>query len=251
MQQLDVYYQHFLNMFRASLCPSSGDQDVCYCTWCAALVLLDVVGSCCGELRCRVRALWRLLFEHPAVPAQHTTCSNTRLGLLKMGIMMPETWWESIDNKHLTVASCWFSLSLHNLLTMHGHRNLKSFKLFSSIWCIYFTGPPTFLTLSISSTNLQMFIERIMFWTPVEHSNGQWNKQNQKLTAWRIRIFAMANAGLPLEVRGYPKLVVYTGRVVQRPTAARLRLLACPNPTHTHQRLLAVKKHTNKRYKTK
>jgi len=28
---------------------------------------------------------------HPAVPAQHTTCSNTRLGLLKMGIMMPET----------------------------------------------------------------------------------------------------------------------------------------------------------------
>ena len=37
MQQLDVYYQHFLNMFRASLCPSSGDQDMCYCTWCAAL----------------------------------------------------------------------------------------------------------------------------------------------------------------------------------------------------------------------
>ena len=30
MQQLDVYYQHFLNTFRASLCPSSGDQDVCY-----------------------------------------------------------------------------------------------------------------------------------------------------------------------------------------------------------------------------
>ena len=28
---------------------------------------------------------------HPAVPAQHTTCSNTRLGLLKVGIMMPET----------------------------------------------------------------------------------------------------------------------------------------------------------------
>ena len=28
MQQLDVYYQNFLNMFRASLCPSSGDHDV-------------------------------------------------------------------------------------------------------------------------------------------------------------------------------------------------------------------------------
>jgi len=37
MQQLDVYYQHFLNMFLASLCPSSGEQDVCYCTWCAVL----------------------------------------------------------------------------------------------------------------------------------------------------------------------------------------------------------------------
>ena len=37
MQQLDVYYQYFLNMFRASLCPYSGEQDVCYCTWCAAL----------------------------------------------------------------------------------------------------------------------------------------------------------------------------------------------------------------------
>ena len=28
---------------------------------------------------------------HPAEPAQHTACSNIRLGLLKMGIMMPET----------------------------------------------------------------------------------------------------------------------------------------------------------------
>ena len=121
-------------MFRASLCPSSGEQDICYCMWCAALVLLDMVGSCCGALRCRVRVLWRLLFDstvtftvlapcnaaphnryqpHPAVPAQHTTCSNTRLGLLKMGIMMPETCWEIVKNKHLTVASCWFSLSLH------------------------------------------------------------------------------------------------------------------------------------------
>jgi hypothetical protein len=38
--------------------------------------------------------------------------------------MMPETCWESTDNKHPTVASRWSSLSLHNLLTMHGHRNL-------------------------------------------------------------------------------------------------------------------------------
>jgi len=55
MQQLDAYFQQFLNMFRASLCPSSGEQDVCYCIWCAALVLLDVVGSGCGALCFRVR----------------------------------------------------------------------------------------------------------------------------------------------------------------------------------------------------
>ena len=57
MQQLDVYFQQFLNMFRAPLCPSSGEQDVCYCMWCAALVLLDVVGSGCGALPCGVQAL--------------------------------------------------------------------------------------------------------------------------------------------------------------------------------------------------
>ena len=125
MQQLDVYYQHFFNMFRASLCPSSGEQDVCYCTWCAALVLLDVRTVTFTVLASYNAAPHNRYQPHPAEPAQHTTCSNTRLGLLKMGIMMPETCWESVDNKHLTVASCWFSLSLHNLLTMHGHRNLK------------------------------------------------------------------------------------------------------------------------------
>ena len=51
---------------------------------------------------------------HPAEPAQHTTCSNIRLVLLKMGILMPETCWEIVENKHLTDASCWFSLSLQN-----------------------------------------------------------------------------------------------------------------------------------------
>ena len=37
-----------LNMFRASLCPSSGEQRPCYCIWSVVLVLLDVVGSSCG-----------------------------------------------------------------------------------------------------------------------------------------------------------------------------------------------------------
>ena len=130
-------------MFRASLCPSSGEQDVSHCICCAALVLLDVVGSGCGALRCGVRALWRLLFDtftvltphkaaphnryqpHPAEPAQHNICSDIRLVLLKMGIMMPETCWEIVKNKHLTVASCWFSLSFHNII-LHWCWNLIS-----------------------------------------------------------------------------------------------------------------------------
>jgi hypothetical protein len=48
-------------MFRASLCPSSGEQRPCYCIWCVVLVLLDVVGSGCGALPCRMWALWRFL----------------------------------------------------------------------------------------------------------------------------------------------------------------------------------------------
>jgi len=99
MQQLDVYYYFCLNMFLASLCPSSGEQRPCYCIWCIALVLLDVVGSGCGALRCRMRAVLTSYKSaphnryqpHPAEPEQYTKCSNTVFVLLKMGIMVPET----------------------------------------------------------------------------------------------------------------------------------------------------------------
>jgi len=121
---------------------------VCYCMWCAELVLLDVVGSGCGALPFRMRTLWRLLLDsnsnlHSArtlkrsapqplpttssrTSAAHHMQYHTVFVLLKMGIMMPETCWDSVDNKHLIVVILLvFSLSLHNLLTMHGHRNLK------------------------------------------------------------------------------------------------------------------------------
>jgi len=68
-----------------------------------------------------VRCLFLTISQHVS-----GTIMPIRLVLLKMSIMMPETSWEIVKNKHLTVAS-WFSLSLHNLLTMHGHRNLKRF----------------------------------------------------------------------------------------------------------------------------
>ena len=58
MQQSDAYYQLLsehvsgiiMLIFRRT-------KTVCYCIRCTALVLLDVVGSVCGALRCRMRAL--------------------------------------------------------------------------------------------------------------------------------------------------------------------------------------------------
>ena len=42
----------YFNMFRASLCPYSGEQRPCYCIWCVDTVLLDVVVAVVG--RCLV-----------------------------------------------------------------------------------------------------------------------------------------------------------------------------------------------------
>jgi len=53
-----------LNMFRASLCPSSGEQRPCVTAY-GVLVLLDVVGSGCEALRCR---MWTLLVSYNAAP---------------------------------------------------------------------------------------------------------------------------------------------------------------------------------------
>jgi len=78
---------------------------------------------------------------HPAEPAQHTTCSNTRLVLRKMGIMMPEICWESVDNKHLTVASCSFSLSLHK--KFHSSVNIHSLYMLEQVVHTHTTGLQT------------------------------------------------------------------------------------------------------------
>ena len=42
-----------LDMFRASLCPSSGEKTTCYCIWVLAGIL-DVAGCGAVVLRCRV-----------------------------------------------------------------------------------------------------------------------------------------------------------------------------------------------------
>ena len=79
-------------------------------------------------------------------------------GLLKMGIMMPETCWEIVDNKHLTVVSCWFSLSLHDLLTMHDHRNLKlSLILFEVDAAVAITNFTSYTNRAVLSANVSKF----------------------------------------------------------------------------------------------
>jgi len=51
---------------------------------------------------------------HPGEPAQHTACSNTRsLFFWRWAKWCPKHVETEVHNKHLIVASCWFSLSSH------------------------------------------------------------------------------------------------------------------------------------------
>ena len=90
----------YLNMFRASLCPSSG------------------------------AVLTTQLHTTTANGSQHNQCRTPYgavhgLILLTMGIMLPETCWDrSLMINIGLVVSCWF-LSLHTTSMLHDHRNLK------------------------------------------------------------------------------------------------------------------------------
>ena len=121
-------------MFRASLCPSSGEQE---CALPHMVLCTGSDGCGCVELGRELCASWRLLFDsHTAcVPAPHNHRHHYQcrtpyaavhtLVLLMMGVMMPETCWDKslIMNIRL-VASCWF-LSLHPTFVMHGRKSLK------------------------------------------------------------------------------------------------------------------------------
>ena len=95
-------------------------------------------GCGCVEVGCKPCALWRLLFDftvHTAcIPAPHSHSHHYQcriqyaavhtIVLLMMGIMMPETCWDSLIINIRLVASCW-SPSLHPKFMMHGHKSLK------------------------------------------------------------------------------------------------------------------------------
>ena len=52
------------------------NKRTCYCIWCTALVLLDVVGSGCGALRCR---MWAVLASYSAAPHCHCVQHGSHL----------------------------------------------------------------------------------------------------------------------------------------------------------------------------
>jgi len=96
-----LLWNFYLNMFQASLCPSSAEQE---CALPRTVLCTGCDGCGCVELGCQLCALWRLLF-----------IINIRL-----------------------VASCWF-LSLHPTFMMHGHKSLKKVvtrfaSLVSKVW---------------------------------------------------------------------------------------------------------------------
>ena len=58
MQQSDVHYQLLSQHVSGIIMPIlRRTKTVCYCIRCTAMVLLDVVGSGCGALRCRMRTV--------------------------------------------------------------------------------------------------------------------------------------------------------------------------------------------------
>ena len=154
-------------MFRASLCPSSGEQE------CALLHWLWWLWLCGAGMQavCTVKVTVRLTFivhtaciPDPHSHSHHYQCRTPyaavhTIVLLMMGIMMPQTCWDKslIINIRL-VASCWF-LSLHPTFMMHGHKSLKlymfqtvplsiirSFSLYTQQWYMSYRFADRLLT---------------------------------------------------------------------------------------------------------
>ena len=137
MQQSDVYYQLLSQHVSGIIMPIfRRSKTVCYCMWCTALVLLDVVGSGCGALRCRMRAVWMFLFNSLLLTSV-STCFGHHYAHLQenkgpvtaFGVLFWFCWmWLVQDSapQPLTSICCILLVfSLHILLTMHGHRNLN------------------------------------------------------------------------------------------------------------------------------
>ena len=79
MQQLDVYYQLLSQHVSGIIMPIfRRTKTVCYCIWCTALVLLDVVGSGCGATPSS-RTRKSLTLEDRTVGCPETSVRNYHL----------------------------------------------------------------------------------------------------------------------------------------------------------------------------
>jgi len=125
---VSICFGHHYAIFRRT-------KTVCYCIRCTALVLLDVAGSGCGALLASYNAAPHNRYQpHPGEPAQYTLCN-----------MFSWRWHNDARNilRQKLIINIWLLLlvgvflSLHTLLTMHGHRNLKRFFLYLFIPVLY------------------------------------------------------------------------------------------------------------------
>jgi hypothetical protein len=76
LYQLDetivIYYHKYLYMFRASICPSSGVEVVCYCMWCSALgVVVVVLRSQCVVFCTVCKLVSDCAQDHAPTPQDH------------------------------------------------------------------------------------------------------------------------------------------------------------------------------------
>jgi len=129
----------FLNMFRASLCPSTGEQDhvllhMVFCTGCAGCGCVELGHKLCAlcEGYCLNSNLHTVHTAYDSAPHNHSQRNQCRtpysvihdLVPLMMGIMTPETRWDKslIINIGL-VAACWvisFHPSCTDIMTCAG-----------------------------------------------------------------------------------------------------------------------------------
>ena len=138
-----------LNMFRASLCPSSGEQRPCvtacgvlrwFCwMWLAAVVGRCVVGCEHCEGYCSTSHCSHPTTQRPTTAANHIQQNQRSTPhAVTHGLCSPEDGHNDARNmlRRKLIIDIWLLhlvgfLSLHTLLTMHGHRNLKHYQIFS------------------------------------------------------------------------------------------------------------------------
>ena len=101
-----------LNMFRATLCPSSGADDlvVFFLVWCSAM-------PCCATYspidKQPANRIWLL-----TQPRNYTTREKIPLSrqLLKLGTRWPETWWATCKGEiNIIISDIYFYGTVHHL----------------------------------------------------------------------------------------------------------------------------------------